>query len=124
MTPKTCLDCGHTEDSHVAIGAEYTGRACYGFMPLHSGSRVCSCERRPGGYVAGWNRPGYLPESEPQAFDTFDDAVRYIAASLHEEWLEFGEPTAPYALHVDADKSEAYALYLGFAYWVAPSFPS
>ena len=29
-------------------------------------------------YVAGWNMPGYLPESEPWTTDSYDDAVEYM----------------------------------------------
>lgn len=29
-------------------------------------------------FIAGWNQPGYLPESDPAEFDTFDEAKRYI----------------------------------------------
>jgi len=29
-------------------------------------------------YIAGWNQPGYLPESDPATFDDFADAKGYI----------------------------------------------
>jgi hypothetical protein len=29
-------------------------------------------------YVAGWNMPGYLPDSEPAEFDDADDAMEYL----------------------------------------------
>lgn len=29
-------------------------------------------------FVAGWNMPGYMPDSEPASFDDFDSAKRYI----------------------------------------------
>ena len=38
----------------------------------------------PANYVAGCNRPGYLPVSEPEFFEAFDDAKRY-ACNLIEE---------------------------------------
>lgn len=33
-------------------------------------------------YRAGWNMPGYLPESDPVVFDTFADAVAYLDGEL------------------------------------------
>lgn len=39
------------------------------------------------GYVAGWNMPGYLPETDPETFETFEDAVAYIAAEI-ERWRD------------------------------------
>lgn len=33
-------------------------------------------------YVAGWNMPGYMPDSEPAEFDDCDDAREYIASEL------------------------------------------
>lgn len=29
-------------------------------------------------YAAGWNQPGYMPETEVQHFDHFDDAREYL----------------------------------------------
>ncbi len=39
-------------------------------------------EDESGRYVAGWNMPGYLPESEPETFSEFDDAKAYIIDTL------------------------------------------
>ena len=36
-------------------------------------------------YVAGWNMPGYMPDSEPASFDDIDDACTYIACAMREE---------------------------------------
>lgn len=33
-------------------------------------------------YIAGHNQPGYLPESEPQVFDTFAEAHEYQIETL------------------------------------------
>lgn len=33
-------------------------------------------------YVAGWNMPGYLGETEPETFDTFEDARGYVEDAL------------------------------------------
>lgn len=32
--------------------------------------------------VAGWNMPGYMPETEPAVFETFDQARNYIIEAL------------------------------------------
>lgn len=32
--------------------------------------------------VAGWNMPGYMPDSDPAEFDNFEDARAYIAEEL------------------------------------------
>lgn len=36
--------------------------------------------RKP--WVAGWNMPGYMPDSEPARFETFEDARDYIADEM------------------------------------------
>jgi hypothetical protein len=36
--------------------------------------------RRP--FVAGWNMPGYMPDNEPAAFETFEDAQAYIREEM------------------------------------------
>lgn len=33
-------------------------------------------------FAAGWNTPGYMPDSEPQEFDDFDDAKAYLIDTL------------------------------------------
>lgn len=33
-------------------------------------------------YIAGFNQPGYLPDSDPVDFDDFDDAQSYIVDEL------------------------------------------
>lgn len=39
-------------------------------------------------YTAGWNMPGYLPESEPATLDTFNEAVAYLADTVSRFWDE------------------------------------
>ena len=39
-------------------------------------------------YVAGWNIPGYLPESDPVIFDNETDAIRYLADTVAQFWDE------------------------------------
>lgn len=41
-----------------------------------------SLPRQPGYFSAGWNMPGYLPESEPAAFDSATDALMYLRDTL------------------------------------------
>lgn len=43
-----------------------------------------------GRYVAGWNMAGYLPETDPETFDTLDEAYAYLHETL-EQWLEQDE---------------------------------
>ena len=33
-------------------------------------------------YIAVINRPGFMPEQEPQSFDTFNDALEYMQVEL------------------------------------------
>lgn len=39
-------------------------------------------------YTAGWNIPGCLPEVEPETFDTFNEAVAYLAETVDRFWDE------------------------------------
>lgn len=41
-------------------------------------------------YVAGWNMAGYLPETDPETFDTLDDAIAYLRETLDEWWDQDG----------------------------------
>ena len=41
-------------------------------------------------YVAGWNMPGYLPETDPETFDTLEDAAEYLRETLA-RWLDEDE---------------------------------
>lgn len=34
-------------------------------------------------YVAGWNLPGYLPMSDPEAFETFEEATAFLVEILN-----------------------------------------
>lgn len=38
-------------------------------------------------FVAGWNMPGYMPDSEPASFDNVEDAREYVADEMA-NWLE------------------------------------
>lgn len=39
-------------------------------------------------WIAGWNMPGYLPESEPAEFDDWQDAMTYLHDSIGRFWDE------------------------------------
>ena len=39
-------------------------------------------------YVAGWNTPGCLPESDPAIFDNETDAIRYLSDAVERFWDE------------------------------------
>ena len=39
-------------------------------------------------YIAGWNTPGYLPETEPAIFDNETDAIRYLTDTIDRFWDE------------------------------------
>lgn len=58
-------------------------------------------------YTAGWNMPGYLPDSEPVAFQTADEAREYLADEMRREADIVDEGIA--AGHVDAALAETAA---------------
>ena len=37
-------------------------------------------------YVAGWNMPGYLPETDPIVFETESEATRYLVDEIDLFW--------------------------------------
>ena len=39
-------------------------------------------------YVAGWNMPGCLPETDPVIFDNETDAIRYLSDTVERFWEE------------------------------------
>lgn len=39
-------------------------------------------------YIAGWNIPGYLPESDPAIFDNETNAIRYLSDTVDRFWDE------------------------------------
>ena len=39
-------------------------------------------------YIAGWNTPGYLPESEPAVFETQGEAIGYLSDTVDRFWDE------------------------------------
>lgn len=49
-------------------------------------------------YIAGWNMAGYLPETDPETFETLEDAAAYLRETL-ERWLD--EDEAPEDMTAD-----------------------
>ena len=39
-------------------------------------------------YVAGWNMPGYLPETDPAVFETEGEATHYLIGEIDLFWDE------------------------------------
>ena len=37
-------------------------------------------------YIAGWNMPGYLPETDPVIFDNETDAILYLTDTVDRFW--------------------------------------
>ena len=91
-------------------------------------------DQRTHKYVAGWNMPGYMPDSEPAEFDDADDARAYIAEEMRNyaevlEGVEDEECEKIAALNEAADvlenliTEEAGAEYgntiAGWHYWIS-----
>jgi len=75
-------------------------------------------------YIAGWNMPGYMPDSEPSAFETFDEAKRYIIEELKRcEDEADAEAVAEYYCARAEDinlESDCFSVRVGFyVWWVA-----
>lgn len=75
-------------------------------------------------WVAGSNTPGYLPDSPPATFDTFDEAKRWLIACLKIEEdgagsEEEAETLCGFAEDVNLwSEGENEAVCLGVAYWI------
>jgi hypothetical protein len=74
-------------------------------------------------FIAGWNMPGYMPDSEPEQFDTQDAAKRYIIAELkmsedQAETEEEAEIICAFAEDVNIQSGEFSAQCGNWVYWV------
>jgi hypothetical protein len=80
-------------------------------------------------FVAGWNMPGYMPDSEPAEFDDADDALEYLKdtakqfAEQDADGMGWSDADLNAALkEIDtwtADSTGAFGLTQGnFHYWV------
>ena len=76
-------------------------------------------------YVAGWNMPGYLPETDPQEFDNLAEAreyivdeIRHLASGLEEQALY--EEAMELAADIDLSYCEFTTEVLpdGYVYWL------
>ena len=81
-------------------------------------------EQRTPRFVAGWNMPGYMPESEPAEFADADDAKSYIVESIKNaedsaENEEHAEALAGFAEDINLENDE-FSVHGpdGFVYWV------
>lgn len=57
--------------------------------------------RKP--YAAGWNMPGYMPDSEPARFQSFEEAAAYIAEEMARDAEE--DPEAEHVANLEAAQS-------------------
>jgi hypothetical protein len=74
--------------------------------------------RRP--FVAGWNMPGYMPDNEPAAFETFEDAQAYIREEIERGNEESYAPEDVEAALERLDESEEeFGETIGkYHYWI------
>ena len=80
-------------------------------------------EQRTPRFVAGWNMPGYMPDSEPAEFDNAEDAKRYILDEIasHAENTtneDDAETLTAFAEDVNLESDEFSAQCLNYVYWV------
>lgn len=47
------------------------------------------------GWTAGWNMPGYLPETDPGTFDEWQDAMNYLVGAIDRFWDQDQESPRP-----------------------------
>lgn len=71
-------------------------------------------EQRKPRFVAGWNMPGYMPDSEPAEFDNAEDARAYIADAMGE-----GDIIEPATIDACRNGEGEYGATFGnYHYWV------
>lgn len=81
-------------------------------------------EQRTPRFVAGWNMPGYMPDSEPAEFDSADGAKRYIIDAIKRAEDEtdseaLAESLAGFAEDVNLESDEFSTRGPdGLVYWV------
>lgn len=74
-------------------------------------------------YVAGYNMAGYMPDSEPAEFDSFDDAKRYVIDVLKtfedEAYVEaHAEDYCAAAEDANLENRPFSYMVRGWAFWV------
>lgn len=77
---------GLEEASGIEMELDVIGLCC-DWTAYASAVDACAEYRTPveltrTAYTAGWNMPGYMPDSEPAQFDEADDAREYIANNI------------------------------------------
>jgi hypothetical protein len=78
-----------------------------------------------GKFIAGFNQPGYLPDNDPEEFDTFEEARDYLADELDraaDDATEGGDLADALEESADEIREEtgpfSYLAADGYAYWV------
>ena len=75
-------------------------------------------------YTAGWNMPGYLPEMEPAAFATRDEAVEFLRDEFRilENQMEADECGGGLATVRDClsriDAGHSVVMFDNYHYWI------
>lgn len=80
-------------------------------------------EQRMPRFVAGWNMPGYMPDSEPAEFDNAEDAKQYIIDTVKRAEEETDDETeaetlCAFAEDLNLEGDEFSAQCLNYVYWV------
>lgn len=69
-------------------------------------------------FTAGWNQPGYLPDTEPETFATFEEAVGYLKET-YERWAdEDGSSDTWSSVVIEQTTGSLHAAYRGYVLWV------
>ena len=75
-------------------------------------------------WAAGWNMPGYLPDSEPAEFDNAEDAKQYIIETVKRAEEETEDETeaetlCAFAEDVNLETADEFSVQcLQYVYWV------
>jgi hypothetical protein len=70
----SCPECGEEHDFKIYLDLS-------DYIEKHDGQ----CESCKPKFVAGWNMPGYMPDSEPMEFDSATDALDYIKGEMRQD---------------------------------------
>lgn len=79
-----------TNDGILIAGKDNAGWTLDGYVipRLASGMIFAKETRPPIRWVAGWNMPGYLPETDPELFTEWKDARAYLIETIDRFWTE------------------------------------
>jgi hypothetical protein len=75
-------------------------------------------------YSAGWNMPGYLPETDPELFEDPAEAKTYIREEIERIWDDTdGTPVGDECLTAHTEVHNSGDLFItspvdGYVYWV------